>query len=221
MQTEPGAFTEFVRSRCRARAEPSMSALILVVDDEPDVAELFRQQFRSDLRASRFAMDFAQIAPEALEQRRRGGERRAHPHPFRHQHARHERARNAAARAAGAAGRARHHDHRLWRRRDAAQGDRGAARRACSPSRSTSPSCANEIASRLEPPTGRHDRDNPRRRRRARSGGSRHTEIPPADPRRRCAFGFARDGVEALALLGATPISTWSSPTSTCRAWTA
>jgi CheY-like chemotaxis protein len=44
-----------------------MSALILVVDDEPDVAELFRQQFRKELRASRFAMEFAQSATEALE----------------------------------------------------------------------------------------------------------------------------------------------------------
>jgi CheY-like chemotaxis protein len=44
-----------------------MSALILVVDDEPDVAELFRQQFRKELRASRFVMEFAQSAPEALE----------------------------------------------------------------------------------------------------------------------------------------------------------
>ena len=44
-----------------------MSALILVVDDEPDVAELFRQQFRRELRAARFQMQFAQSAPEALE----------------------------------------------------------------------------------------------------------------------------------------------------------
>ena len=44
-----------------------MSLLILVVDDEPDVEHLFRQQFRRDLRAGRFAMDFAQSAPEALE----------------------------------------------------------------------------------------------------------------------------------------------------------
>jgi CheY-like chemotaxis protein len=43
-----------------------MSALILVVDDEPDVADLFRQQFRKELRASRFAMEFAQSAPDAL-----------------------------------------------------------------------------------------------------------------------------------------------------------
>jgi CheY-like chemotaxis protein len=44
-----------------------MSALILVVDDEPDVAELFRQQFRKELRASRFALEFALSASEALE----------------------------------------------------------------------------------------------------------------------------------------------------------
>ena len=44
-----------------------MSALILVVDDEPDVADLFRQQFRRELRAERFVMEFAQSAPHALE----------------------------------------------------------------------------------------------------------------------------------------------------------
>jgi CheY-like chemotaxis protein len=43
-----------------------MNLLILVVDDEPDVEELFRQQFRRDLRAGRFAMRFAQSATEAL-----------------------------------------------------------------------------------------------------------------------------------------------------------
>jgi hypothetical protein len=31
-----------------------MNLLILVVDDEPDVEVLFRQQFRRDLRASRY-----------------------------------------------------------------------------------------------------------------------------------------------------------------------
>ena len=43
-----------------------MSLLILVVDDEPDVEELFRQQFRRDIRAGRFVMEFAQSAVEAL-----------------------------------------------------------------------------------------------------------------------------------------------------------
>jgi CheY-like chemotaxis protein len=44
-----------------------MNVLILVVDDEPDVEELFRQQFRRDLRAQRFTMEFAMSAPEALQ----------------------------------------------------------------------------------------------------------------------------------------------------------
>ena len=44
-----------------------MMLLILVVDDEPDVEVLFRQQFRRELRAGRFTMEFAQSAPAALE----------------------------------------------------------------------------------------------------------------------------------------------------------
>ena len=44
-----------------------MSVLVLVVDDEPDVEALFRQQFRRDLRAQRFMMDFANSAADALE----------------------------------------------------------------------------------------------------------------------------------------------------------
>jgi CheY-like chemotaxis protein len=43
-----------------------VSVLVLVVDDEPDVADLFRQQFRRDLRAQRFMMEFAQSAADAL-----------------------------------------------------------------------------------------------------------------------------------------------------------
>jgi CheY-like chemotaxis protein len=43
-----------------------VSVLVLVVDDEPDVEELFRQQFRRDLRAQRFAMEFANSAADAL-----------------------------------------------------------------------------------------------------------------------------------------------------------
>jgi hypothetical protein len=34
-----------------------MSLLVLVVDDEPDVEVLFRQQFRHDLREGRFTMN--------------------------------------------------------------------------------------------------------------------------------------------------------------------
>ena len=44
-----------------------MSLLILVVDDEPDVELLFRQQFRHDLCAGRFVMEFARSASYALE----------------------------------------------------------------------------------------------------------------------------------------------------------
>ena len=43
-----------------------MSLLILVVDDEPDVEALFRQQFRRDVRDGRFTMDFAQSGNSAL-----------------------------------------------------------------------------------------------------------------------------------------------------------
>jgi len=44
-----------------------VSLLILVVDDEPDVEVLFRQQFRRDLRAGRFTMEFAPSAAVALQ----------------------------------------------------------------------------------------------------------------------------------------------------------
>jgi CheY-like chemotaxis protein len=45
-----------------------VSVLVLVVDDEPDVEALFRQQFRRDLRSERFVMDFANSAADALSQ---------------------------------------------------------------------------------------------------------------------------------------------------------
>ena len=44
-----------------------MSVCILVVDDEPDVESLFRQQFRRDIRSGRFLMELSMSAPEALE----------------------------------------------------------------------------------------------------------------------------------------------------------
>lgn len=43
-----------------------MNLLILVVDDEPDVETLFRQQFRREMRSGRFTLDFANSAPSAL-----------------------------------------------------------------------------------------------------------------------------------------------------------
>ena len=44
-----------------------MSVLVLVVDDEADVADLFRQQFRRELRNGQFAMEFAFSAMDALD----------------------------------------------------------------------------------------------------------------------------------------------------------
>ena len=73
VDTEPGEFTEFRIILPRAAAidcqigRTGVNLLILVVDDEPDVELLFRQQFRHDLRAGRFTMEFAQSAPAALQ----------------------------------------------------------------------------------------------------------------------------------------------------------
>ena len=44
-----------------------MTVSVLVVDDEPDLEVLFRQQFRRELRARRFVMDFAGSAAQALD----------------------------------------------------------------------------------------------------------------------------------------------------------
>jgi CheY-like chemotaxis protein len=44
-----------------------VTLLVLVVDDEPDVEVLFRQQFRRELRGGQFTMEFAQSATAALE----------------------------------------------------------------------------------------------------------------------------------------------------------
>jgi CheY-like chemotaxis protein len=44
-----------------------MSVSILVVDDEPDVADLFRQRFRREAREGTYVMHFAASGVEALE----------------------------------------------------------------------------------------------------------------------------------------------------------
>jgi CheY-like chemotaxis protein len=44
-----------------------MSASIIVVDDEPDVAEMFRQRFRREARQGTYVMHFAASGEEALE----------------------------------------------------------------------------------------------------------------------------------------------------------
>jgi two-component system, response regulator, stage 0 sporulation protein F len=49
-----------------------MSVSILVVDDEADVADLFRQGFRREMRAGTYAMHFADSADAALKRLRAG-----------------------------------------------------------------------------------------------------------------------------------------------------
>jgi CheY-like chemotaxis protein len=44
-----------------------MSVSILVVDDEPDVALLFRQRFRREMREGAYVMHFANSGGMALE----------------------------------------------------------------------------------------------------------------------------------------------------------
>jgi CheY-like chemotaxis protein len=44
-----------------------MTVSILIVDDEPDVAVLFRQQFRREAREGEYVLHFAVSAAEALE----------------------------------------------------------------------------------------------------------------------------------------------------------
>ena len=44
-----------------------MSVSILVVDDEPDVAEMFRQRFRREARDGTYVMHFAYSGEEALD----------------------------------------------------------------------------------------------------------------------------------------------------------
>jgi two-component system, response regulator, stage 0 sporulation protein F len=44
-----------------------MSVSILVVDDEPDVADLFRQHFRREVRQGTYVMHFAASGEQALE----------------------------------------------------------------------------------------------------------------------------------------------------------
>jgi len=44
-----------------------MSVSILVVDDEPDVADLFRQQFRREAHRGTYVMYFAAAGAEAMD----------------------------------------------------------------------------------------------------------------------------------------------------------
>ena len=44
-----------------------MTARILVVDDEPDMQDLFRQNFRREIRKGQYRFDFARSGEAALE----------------------------------------------------------------------------------------------------------------------------------------------------------
>ena len=49
-----------------------MTVSILVIDDEPDVVDLFRQRFRREARSGDYALHFAQSSEGALQQLRKG-----------------------------------------------------------------------------------------------------------------------------------------------------
>src|SRR5436305_2193439 len=63
----PNSGSHFRAKRPQLGRSNFMSFLVLVVDDEPDVEMLFRQQFRRDLRDNRFTMDFAESGESALQ----------------------------------------------------------------------------------------------------------------------------------------------------------
>jgi two-component system, response regulator, stage 0 sporulation protein F len=46
--------------------EKSMSFSILIVDDEPDIADLFRQRFRREVRQGQYVLHFAGSGEDAL-----------------------------------------------------------------------------------------------------------------------------------------------------------
>src|SRR3954466_14768000 len=70
--SSPNSWFDF-RARCRPargrlqEGKARMSVSILVVDDERDVAELFRQRFRRETRDGTYVMHFAYSGEEALE----------------------------------------------------------------------------------------------------------------------------------------------------------
>jgi CheY-like chemotaxis protein len=44
----------------------AMSFSILIVDDEPDISDLFRQRFRREVRQGRYVLHFAASGEDAL-----------------------------------------------------------------------------------------------------------------------------------------------------------
>jgi hypothetical protein len=94
-----------------------MSASILIMDDEPDVADLSRQRFRREARQGIYVMHFAASGVEALERLAEEIQPRIGCGPVGHQHAGHGRP-GIARRDQVASPRSDGHDgHSLWRRR--------------------------------------------------------------------------------------------------------
>jgi CheY-like chemotaxis protein len=80
-----------------------VNLLVLVVDDEPDVEMLFRQQFRHDLRVARFTMEFAPSGEKALQRIADARDVSIILIPIRHQYAGDDRFGTAAQSQGGAA----------------------------------------------------------------------------------------------------------------------
>jgi hypothetical protein len=68
-----------------------MSVSILAVDDEADVADLFRQHFRREVRQGQYVLHFRVLGRGSAAEARPGYPTAANRHPIRDQHARHER----------------------------------------------------------------------------------------------------------------------------------
>ena len=69
-----GDFTDFTVLAAAALGGEGngMSVSILAVDDEVDVADMFRQQFRREVRQGQYVLHFARSAEEALDKLARG-----------------------------------------------------------------------------------------------------------------------------------------------------
>jgi len=91
-----------------------MTVRVLVVDDEPDVEVLFRQQFRREVREGHYTIDFALSGEAALKKARWAGRWRDRPTGVGHQHAGHERPRSSAGGERTATRPAGVHDLGLW-----------------------------------------------------------------------------------------------------------
>ena len=99
-----------------------MSLLILVVDDEPDVEVLFRQQFRRDLRVGSLYHGICSIRPRRTSAHPRRGRGIPHLNPFRYQQPGMSGLELLPRAKAPTTRRTRHHDNGLWGRGYETQG---------------------------------------------------------------------------------------------------